>query len=100
MTTLPERPYPADQVSLNNAIAGPFYPDVETHTWGAFAFLAIEAGGYGDLEVVNPYNGRRLTAPVCTESGYGTGPADLSIYDQLRLLVDELERSRFLDSTT
>lgn len=40
------------------------YPAVETHTWGAFAGLAIELGGYGDLELIDPYSGRRFWCPV------------------------------------
>lgn len=98
MTNLPPRPYPSEDVSLSTkSTAGPFYPDVDTHTWGAFALLAVELGGYGDMEVVNPYTGHRLTAPVLTTSGYGSGGSpDQSMYDALRAMVDEMERVGFL----
>lgn len=36
------------------------YPHSGTHTWGAFAGLAIELGGYGDIELVDPYSGSRF----------------------------------------
>lgn len=40
------------------------YPKTGTHTWGAFAGLAIELGGYGDVELVDPYSGSRFWCPV------------------------------------
>jgi hypothetical protein len=39
---------------------GPHYPKVDHHTWGEFAYLAVEAGGYSDLTAINPYTGDRL----------------------------------------
>jgi hypothetical protein len=78
-------------VTINTPIEGqyPVYPQAQAHTWGAFAFLAIEAGGYGDLEAVNPYTGVRLNAPVW-------GHKDLNPYDALRRLIDEMEEVDFL----
>lgn len=73
------------------------YPKVDSYTWGAFAYLAIEAGGYGDLEVVNPHNGERLWI------GNALGGQDelvdgagLSPYDALRRVIDAMERHSFL----
>ncbi len=40
--------------------AGECYPKTDSYTWGAFAGLAIELGGYNDLEAVDPYTGRRF----------------------------------------
>lgn len=101
MITLPERPYPADQVDIRPAYDGFVgYPDTEAYRWQSFAQLAVETDGYGDLSAIDPYTGRRLTAPVATESGYGSPSANLSIYDQLRRLVDELERSEFMGKVT
>lgn len=39
---------------------GPHYPERRDHEWGAFPQLAIEAGGYGDVTVINPWNGAQL----------------------------------------
>jgi len=41
---------------VGNRVAG--YRGTTTHTWGMFAGLAIELGGYGDVELVDPYTGR------------------------------------------
>lgn len=82
--------------------SGPFYPQLSTHLWGAFAMLAIErngqpvvaveAGGYNDLEAVDPYTGRHLWAGRVFAQ-------DRSVYDSLRLLVDAMESAGFLDQT-
>lgn len=82
-----------EDVTITTPIEGqyPVYPQADSHQWGAFAYLAIEAGGYGDLEVVNPYNGVRLNAPVFKEAVNG--------YTALRLLIDEMERVDFLRIT-
>lgn len=42
---------------------GPHYPQSGTHTWGAFAGLAIEMDGYGGVEVIAPWSGRVLYVP-------------------------------------
>jgi hypothetical protein len=36
------------------------YPHADKYIWGAFAGLAIELGGYNDLEAIDPYTGRRF----------------------------------------
>lgn len=36
------------------------WPQSETHTWGAFAGLAVELGGYNDIEFVDPGPGTRF----------------------------------------
>ncbi len=95
MTGLPERPYPADQVTVSGPTEGPHYPENDRYQFGSWPQLVIETDGYGDLSAIDPYSGRRLTAPVCNTAGYGTGSANLSIYDQMRRLIDELERSEF-----
>ena len=79
-----------DSVTVTVPIKGqyPVYPQADAHTWGAFAYLAIEMGGYGDLEVVNPYNGVSLNAPVFKSTDNG--------YTALRLLIDEMEKVDFL----
>lgn len=76
-------------VTITTPIEGqyPVYPDTDSHTWGAFAYLAIEMGGYGDLDVVNPYNGVRLNAPVFHQTD--------NAYTALRLLIDEMEKASF-----
>lgn len=35
------------------------YPKAD-HAWAMFAGLAIELGGYGDVELVDPYTGNRF----------------------------------------
>jgi hypothetical protein len=99
MSNLPERTYPADQVDVRPAYDGFVpYPTNEAYRWQSFAMLAIESDGYGDLSAIDPYTGRRLTAPVGTREGYGTGSIGRSVYDQMRMLIDEMERSQFLAS--
>jgi hypothetical protein len=70
---------------------GPHYPDAGSYQWGEFACLAIEFGGYGDLSAVDPYDGRRLNTRAFNPGGG-------SVYDALRRLVDEMQRTRFLDT--
>ena len=36
------------------------YPQAGSHTWGEFAGLAVELGGYSDITLVDPYGGSRL----------------------------------------
>jgi len=69
---------------------GPHYPQTDSYTWGAFAYLAIEAGGYRDLEVVNPHNGERLWV------GDALRGKAVSPYDALRRVIDAMERHQFL----
>lgn len=38
----------------------PTYPQSGSHQWGAFPWLAIETGGYGDLELIHPWTGETL----------------------------------------
>jgi hypothetical protein len=66
----------------------PRYPKVETHLWGMWPVLAIETGGYRDLEAKDPYTGRALNARVIRDGQ--------SIYDALRLLIDAMEAVDFL----
>lgn len=35
-------------------------PNHDHHTWGMFAGLAVELGGYGDVELTDPYTGNRF----------------------------------------
>lgn len=69
----------------------PHYPQATAHTWGAFAGLAIELGGYGDLEVVDPYNGDRLWIP----DAFG-GPSANEMANALRRLADIIDEGRFV----
>lgn len=75
----------------------PHYPAYSVHQWGAFAYLAIESGGYGDLDAVNPYNGDRLNVPVFHKDGkwYDIDPS-VDIYTGLHRLVDAMEKTEFL----
>lgn len=36
------------------------WPQAETHTWGEFAGLAVELGGYSDITLVDPGSGSRF----------------------------------------
>lgn len=77
---------------------GPHYPQTDSYTWGAFAYLAIEAGGYRDLEVVNPHNGERMWVADAMGKLTDEGEAmvEVSPYDALRKLIDAMERHQFL----
>lgn len=75
----------------------PCYPQTDSHLWGAFAILAIESGGYGDLDAVDPYSGRRINAPVGrVDSSWDKPLQNINIYDQLRRLVDLMQAEKFL----
>lgn len=72
---------------------GPHYPASDVYRFGEFAYLVVEAGGYGDLTAVDPYTGRRFWSPVFDTPGAD----DLSPYDVLRRLIDAMEAHAFLD---
>lgn len=42
------------------APAGECYPKSDSYTWGEFAGVAVEMGGYNDISMVDPYTGRRF----------------------------------------
>lgn len=73
------------------------YPKNGTHTWGAFACLAIEMGGYGDFEIVDPYTGRRFWTPAFGNNDENDNP---TIYDALRRAIDAMEAHAFLTTPT
>lgn len=84
-------------ITVTEPTAGPHYPQADTHTWGAFATLAIECGGYGDLEAVDPYTGRRChTYAWCKDSRLDLNAYDDNVYTALRRLIDAMEREQFL----
>ena len=99
------------------------YPKDDTHTWGEFAGLAIEIGGYSDITAVDPYTGRRFwlaDAFKCDAHAsalHAAAPGDeaIEVYSQsfqcdqcsgetggliraLRRLVDAMDTAGFLDS--
>lgn len=71
-------------------IEAPPIGDAVVHVWGGFAGLAIELGGYQDVELVDPYTGRRLWVPLPDRLRYA-GP--LAWY---RYALDVAERSDLL----
>lgn len=74
----------------------PHYPNVDSHTWGEFAYLAIEAGGYSDLTAVSPYTGARLHTFACRTGGTLAGEWIADPYQCLRNLIDAMESVGFL----
>ena len=66
----------------------PRYPRCGTHLWSAFALLAVETGGYNDIEAVDPYTGRVVWTRLPEDK-------DLNVYDQLRHLIDAMEAAEF-----
>ena len=51
--------YEGREYKVSKAIYdGPGYPS--SHTWGEFAGMAIELGGYSDVTAIDPYTGRRF----------------------------------------
>ena len=71
-----------------------YWPNVESHLWGAFPVLAIETGGYNDIEAEDPFTGRTFyLGGSC--NGEGVSP-----YDALRRLVDAMEEAGFLDEVS
>lgn len=81
------------EVTVSSPVPGYVgYPHNPQHAWGAFAMLALEMGGYGDLEAVDPYNGRRLHLSNAI-------PEDGNLYTALRNLIDAMEQESFLGSS-
>lgn len=68
------------------------YPKSEAYTWGEFAHLAIETGGYGDLTAIDPWTGQRFWV---SDAAGSDNP-----YENLRRLIDAMEREGFLDAPT
>lgn len=96
------------------------YPRSDSHTWGEFAGLAVEMGGYGDLTAIDPYTGRRFwlgSALRCDEHSLALakaepGDAAMAVYRQchrceachassvvtgIRRLLDAMEFAGFPD---
>lgn len=74
----------------------PHYPNVDSHTWNEFAYLAIEAGGYSDLTAISPYTGARLHTFACRTGGTLDGESVANPYQCLRNLIDAMESVGFL----
>lgn len=83
------------------------YPHNDRYQWGAWPVIAIETGGYSDLEAHNPSTGDYLWTRALRCDKH-PDPADASwveceacrngtIYDALRRLVDAMEAHGFLD---
>lgn len=87
-------PIPADRIVIRPGDpTEPHYPQADTHTWGEFAGLAIEMGGYGDITAVNPHTGDRLCL-------LGAFDGDGSYTDAIRRLMDAIDQHPdFLDPT-
>lgn len=90
------RPIPrqGDGWSVKAGTAGPHYPDAPAHTWNAFAGMAIELGGYGDMTMIDPYSGQQLWMGAIR--GAEGAIVDETPYAQLRRLIDLAEREQFL----
>lgn len=71
----------------------PRWPQVEGHVWNAFPQLAIETGGYHDLEAYDPFTGRM----IWTRAFQNPDGTAVNIYDGLRRLIDVMEAAGFLD---
>jgi hypothetical protein len=67
------------------------YPRAAAHVWGAFAGLAVEFGGYNDIELVDPYTGRRFWY----ERAFVDGKEHRSFWDALRATIDAAEAAEF-----
>ncbi len=72
------------------------YPKTGVHAWNAWPILAIETGGYNDLEVTDPYTGRCLWVGEVWDGS--TNPDNVSaLPNALRRVADTIEQSRFMD---
>lgn len=95
---------PADRRdwSMTGPTEGPHYPQADTYQFGAFAGAVIELGGYSDIEMIDPYTGRRLwLGQALGRFGIREGETETSvnIYDAMRALVDLAEATGFLGTT-
>jgi len=83
----------AERCKLSDALdEAETYPTVGTYTWGEFAGLVIEAGGYNDLTIINPYTGRRLWLADALQEG----DFEYSIYDAARRIIALAEKLDFM----
>lgn len=85
------------------------YPDSDTHLWGCWPVLAIETGGYNDVEVIDPFTQRRLwIGNMWTDrENRGLGPIKTdaaaegrNTAEVLRRIADVLEATSFLEAET
>lgn len=70
----------------------PRYPNVNTHLWGAWPFLAIEMEGYGDLSAHDASTGMSFWAQCFTGNAEDDPAAP---YDAMRKLVDLMQAADF-----
>lgn len=84
----------SEDIRITPAYAGHVgYPQAATYTWGEFAGLAIEFGGYGDISAVDPYTGERFTlldAWAYHPANHGSD-GGASFLNAIRRLVDAIE---------
>lgn len=64
----------------------PTYPAAKAHTWGTFAGLVVELGGYNDVELIDPYTGGSFWF---SPANPGDGP--FSLLKVLRQAIDAAE---------
>lgn len=84
---------PADERwAISGPTEGPHWPNAEAHTWGEFAGVAVECGGYGDMTMIDPSSGRRLWLG----DAFDQTPGDGAFLRALRRLVDLAEATGFL----
>jgi len=67
------------------------WPEVESHLWGAFPVLAIETGGYSDIEAIDPFTRRRFNVAQAWAG-------ETNVYDAMRKLIDAMQEVGFLDT--
>lgn len=96
-TTPAQPPKPVDltraRVTRGELSKDQCYPVRTYYTWGEFAWLALEMGGYRDATAIDPYSGRRFWVPDV----FGMDEHDP--YSALRRVIDAMERERFLGPT-
>lgn len=79
---------PADAPRKIRDREGPHYPQTETHTWGAFAGLALEFDGYNNCEVIQPWTGEVLFVPGAANTQDEPNPMAAT----LRRVADAIEQ--------
>lgn len=73
------------------------WPQSDTHTWGMFAGLAVELGGYCDVELIDPGTGRTFWFQPADHRELAKSPEGFPFARVLRQAIEAAEAVGWFD---